>query len=100
MAETAIRRAVMALRDAEDYIGREGKQALFQALDALDQFGKQSQQMTVIAQRATELSLRCDFPHALCMVMVECCHRLILCVLVRWPACLCIFIYKYIFLYM
>jgi len=58
VAEAAIRRAEMSLREAEDYIGREGRQALAQALEALQQFGKQSQQMTEIAQRATNESMK------------------------------------------
>nr|KAG5699979.1 hypothetical protein BaRGS_001798 [Batillaria attramentaria] len=58
IAEAAIRRAEQSLREANDYIGREGRQALAQALEALQQFGKQSQQMTEIAQRATNESMR------------------------------------------
>lgn len=58
VAETAIRRAEQSLREADDYIGREGRQALVQALEALKQFGKQSQQMTEIAQRATDESMK------------------------------------------
>lgn len=57
-AEKAIRQAEVSLRDADDYISREGRQALAQALEALNQFGKQSQQMTEIAQRATNESMK------------------------------------------
>ncbi|ESP04836.1 hypothetical protein LOTGIDRAFT_211656 [Lottia gigantea] len=57
-AEEAIDRAETALRAAEDYIDSEGKIALERALEALDKFGKQSQQMTQIAQRATKESTR------------------------------------------
>lgn len=58
IAEDAIRRAETSLREAENYVGREGRQALSQALEALKQFGKQSQQMTEIAQRAANESLK------------------------------------------
>lgn len=58
VAEAAIRRAETSLREADDYISREGRQALAQALEALQQFGKQSQQMTEIAQRASDESMK------------------------------------------
>lgn len=52
-AEKAIDNADAALRMAENYIDKEGRTALKQALDALANFGQNSQQMTEIARRAT-----------------------------------------------
>ncbi|CAG5119951.1 unnamed protein product [Candidula unifasciata] len=52
-AEKAIDNADAALRMAENYIDKEGRTALKQALDALSNFGQNSQQMTEIARRAT-----------------------------------------------
>ena len=58
VAEAAIRRAETSLREADSYISQEGRQALAEALRALQQFGKQSQQMTEIAQRAKDESIK------------------------------------------
>ncbi|XP_046546813.1 LOW QUALITY PROTEIN: laminin subunit gamma-1-like [Haliotis rubra] len=51
-AEQAIERAEISLKAAEDYIDREGRLALDRALQALARFGRQSEQMTEIANRA------------------------------------------------
>lgn len=53
MAELAIDRAEAALKAAENYIDTEGRKALQRAREALDRFGQQSEQMTLIAQKAT-----------------------------------------------
>ena len=57
-AETAIERAEMALKAAENYIDVEGQAALQRAKNALDKFGQQSSQMTDIATEAKEMSMR------------------------------------------
>ncbi len=55
-AEEAINRAEISLKAAEDYIDREGRLALDRALEALGRFGRQSEQMTEIANRAKTAS--------------------------------------------
>ncbi|BFZ20658.1 hypothetical protein BsWGS_23697 [Bradybaena similaris] len=57
-AEKAIDNAETALRLAENYIDKEGRTALKHALDALANFGQNSQQMTEIARRATQEAKR------------------------------------------
>lgn len=57
-AEEAITRAEVALKAAENYINAEGQSALQRAKEALDKFGQQSKQMTVIATESKDLSLR------------------------------------------
>lgn len=57
-AEKAIENADSALRMAENYVDKEGRTALKQALDALANFGQNSKQMTEIAVNATNESKR------------------------------------------
>ncbi|KAH9498965.1 Laminin subunit gamma-1 [Bulinus truncatus] len=54
LAETAIKNAETAVQNANKYINVEGQAALNKALEALRMFGQNSQQMTEIAQKATE----------------------------------------------
>ena len=54
MAEESIDRAELALKNAEDYINNEGKEAIRKAREAQDKSGQQSKKMTEIAKEARE----------------------------------------------
>ncbi|KAK3719385.1 hypothetical protein RRG08_029540 [Elysia crispata] len=55
-AEQALERTERAYQIAKDYIDKEGRAALSQALQALEDFGQGSKQMTEIARRASALA--------------------------------------------
>ena len=55
-AEQALERTEIAYQRAKDYIDKEGRMALANALKALEDFGQNSKQMTEIAKRATALA--------------------------------------------
>ncbi|OWF54908.1 laminin subunit gamma-1-like [Mizuhopecten yessoensis] len=57
-AQNAINRAEQTLQAAETYIDMEGRKALQQAQNALNQFGQQSAQMTEIANKARNESMK------------------------------------------
>ncbi|XP_059157945.1 laminin subunit gamma-1-like [Physella acuta] len=57
-AERALNNAENALKMSEDYIDLEGRAALKQALEALNKFGQNNQQMTEIALNATNEAKR------------------------------------------
>lgn len=55
-AEQALERTELAYDIAKEYIDKEGRMALNQALQALEAFGQNSKQMTEIAKRAASLA--------------------------------------------
>ena len=57
-AEQALERTERAYQIAKDYIDKEGRAALSQALQALEDFGQGSKQMTEIARRASALAAK------------------------------------------